>query len=70
MREETLDRLHDGHLGIVKRRARAQMSVWRPGLSSQLQDLFERCDTCRKQKGDHPEPMIPMETSQRAWQVV
>ena len=46
------------------------MSVWWQGLSSQLQDLVERCDTCRKQKGDHPEPMILMETPQRPWQLV
>ena len=43
MRLEILDRLHEGHQGITKCRARAKASVWWPGLSKQMEDLVHGC---------------------------
>ena len=40
MRRDILHRLHDGHQGITKCRERAHMSVWWPGLESEIQDLL------------------------------
>lgn len=40
MRSEILDKIHSGHQGITKCRARAKESVWWPRLSIQLEDLI------------------------------
>ena len=61
MRVEILDRLHEGHQGITKCRARAKVSVWWPGLSKQMEDLVHGCRT---------EPLIPSVTPERPWQIV
>ena len=70
LRNEILQKLHDGHLGIVKCRARAASSVWWPGLSKELKNLVENCDVCKKEKGNHSEPMIQSATPDRPWQVL
>ena len=46
-RREILDRIHDGHPGIVKSRERAKMSVWWPGLSGEISTMVERCSHCQ-----------------------
>ena len=61
MRLEILDRLHEGHQSITKCRARAKISVWRLGLSKQMEDLVHGCRT---------EPLIPSVTPERPWQTV
>jgi hypothetical protein len=41
LQNEILNRVHDGHQGIVKCRERARSSVWWLGLSSQLEDVVK-----------------------------
>ena len=49
MRLQILDRIHTGHLGITKCRARARTSVWWPGLSKQIEDLVAQvCQLCQR----------------------
>lgn len=48
-----LNLIHAGHQGIVKSRARAKMSVWWIGLSSQLENLVRNCPNC----GEHSAKM-------------
>ena len=38
LRMEILERLHEGHLGLVKCRRRASQSVWWPGLGNQIEE--------------------------------
>ena len=40
LRLEVLDKMHQGHQGIVERRARTKRSVWWPGLSREMQDMM------------------------------
>ena len=70
MRRDILDRLHTGHQGIVKCRARARQSVWWPGLSAELQELVTRCPICTKERVQHPEPLIPSELPKLPFQKV
>ena len=41
LRLQMLDRIHQGDLGIQKCRARAQESIWWPGISQQIYDLVK-----------------------------
>ena len=45
---EMRERLHQGHQGIVRTRARARQSVWWPGL--QIEDMIKFCTVCVREQ--------------------
>ena len=47
---QVLDKIHEGHQGLVKCRERAKTSVWWPGLSREVQDMVENCKVCTKHR--------------------
>lgn len=63
-----LEKIHEGHQGIVKCCKRAKQSVWWPGLSSQIGELVLRCTACIKERANAREPLIPSELPNRPWQ--
>ena len=67
---EMLERLHEGHLGLVKCRRRASQSVWWPGLGSQIEELIVNCSNCRQQEHTRAEPLLPLELPIYQWQKV
>jgi hypothetical protein len=70
MRLIVLDKIHEGHLGITKCRERAKQSVWWPGLSTQIQDMVQRCWTCAMHMVHQPEPLFPTSFPERQWQTL
>ena len=46
MQLEMLSKLHQGHQGIERCRQRAQISVWWPGISSQIEEWVKMCQRC------------------------
>ena len=70
LREDTLQRLHEGHQGMVKCRLRARDSVWWPGISSDISNFIHQCDTCCENFQITTEPMIPTELPKRPWEKV
>jgi len=70
LQNEILNRVHDGHQGIVKCRERARLSVWWLGLSSQLEDVVKNYQKCIENTNDHAEPLLPTEFPKRPWQKV
>jgi len=70
MRLDVLDKLHAGHQGIVKCRARARESVWWPGITRQLEELVKECPVCCKLNKNTVEPMIASELPDYPWQKV
>ena len=70
MRLEILDRIHDGHQGIVKCRRRTKDSVWWPGLGKQLEEMVTNCRKCIEHRKPNSEPMIPSAVPARPWQVL
>ena len=70
MRLQVLDKVHEGHQGIVKCRERAKTSIWWPGLSREIQDLIENCKICAKHRQRRAEPLMPTPFPERPWQMI
>lgn len=67
---EMLNKIHSGHLGLNKCRARARQSVWWIGLSSQLKNVVEFCPKCIEHRANHKEPFLREEFPCRPWQKI
>ena len=70
LQQETLQRIHEGHQGINKCRARANRSVWWPGISAQITTLVQNCQSCSEHRHPPAEPLIPTPLPQRPWQMI
>ncbi len=69
MRHEMLGRIHDGHKGLSKCRARDQVAVWWPGISEDLRHKIETCRFCIENKrAQHKEPLQSTPLPERPWQ--
>ncbi|KAL6491496.1 hypothetical protein MHYP_G00018410 [Metynnis hypsauchen] len=68
MRNEILQKIHEGHQGLVKCRDRAKSSVWWPGLSKQLSELVASCEfCCELKRTQQKEPLISTALPERPW---
>jgi Integrase zinc binding domain len=67
LRQETLTALQAGHLGVVKCRAKARRSVWRPKIST---DIATFVAACRTWEHDRAEPMLSTPLPDLPWQKV
>lgn len=70
MRNDVLEKIHEGHQGVVKCRDRAVQTVWWPGLSSQIRELVLKCRECCKERINAKEPLMPNNFPDRPWQRV
>ena len=70
LRKEILAKIHSGHQGATKCRARARQSVWWPGLGKELEDLISNCPVCCRHSNQHAEPLLPSAFPDHPWQKV
>ena len=70
LQKEILQKLHSGHQGTTKCRQRAKDSVWWPGIRKDIDEVVMNCETCRKVRTQHPEPLLPTPLPLRPWQKV
>ena len=68
LRKDILHKIHAGNQGITKCRNRARLSVWWPGMSTELENLVMNCKTCCMHQRQKAEPMVPSELPQLPWQ--
>ncbi|XP_057671176.1 uncharacterized protein K02A2.6-like [Diorhabda carinulata] len=62
LRHKMLSKLHVGHFGIEKSKARARKLFYWPGLSRDVQDFVSKCKTCLKySKSVVKEPLMQHE---------
>lgn len=67
---KVLEFIHTGHLGIVKCRERAKMSVWWIGLSTQIENLVKNCPSCIENRQNIKETFYKDKTVSRPWQKI
>ena len=71
MRTEIVERIHDGHQGLVKCRERANQSVWWPRISQDITTKVTQCKFCRENRNtQRKEPLKSTELPSRPWQRV
>jgi len=70
LQSEMLNKIHEGHLGITKCRARARQSIWWPGISKHLEEKVKNCLDCSKNQRQRAEPLVPTLLPELPWQKV
>ncbi|KAG5894930.1 hypothetical protein JTB14_008889 [Gonioctena quinquepunctata] len=65
-----LNFIHQGHLGVVKCRERAKLSVWWIGLSTQIENLVRNCPQCVENRTNSKEPFFKDAFPNRRWQKI
>ena len=54
-----LEQLHDSHQGLVRTKERAQLIVYRPNMSHDIDNVISSCKICQDRLPSHPkEPII------------
>ncbi|XP_077525587.1 uncharacterized protein LOC144136799 [Haemaphysalis longicornis] len=68
MRAEMLQRIHEGHLGMNKCKAKARLLVFWPGLNGDIETMLKECAVCRKYAyKQQSEPYILRPIPNYAW---
>ena len=71
LRKVMLDKIHAGHMGIVKCKARASQSIFWPGINKEIENMVRECSTCEKYLPKQPrEPMLPVQRPDETWQTI
>lgn len=72
MREEMMQRGHEGHLGmVIKTKARVREAIWWPGMNSQIEQMVSNCDTCARYRSQQKkEPLQSAELRESPWKRV
>lgn len=69
-RDQVLQDLHRGHLGISKCQSRARNSVWWPSMSKAIEAMVASCRECKLHANKTIEPLRPTATPDRPWQIL
>ena len=66
--KDTLQRIHEGHQGVIKCLERARTTVWWPGMTKHIKDLIASCNVCCRMIVNRAEPLMNSEMPGRPWQ--
>lgn len=71
LRNEMINRIHEGHLGIGKCKRRAKEVLWWPSMCAEIEKAVQTCDTCQRHRASNRrEPLRPHAVPDLPWQVV
>ena len=71
MRNEMLERIHDGHMGTEKSKQMAREVLFWPGMNSAIDSMTMNCEACIKYRyRQTKEPMMIMNDATAPWQKV
>jgi hypothetical protein len=64
-------KIHHGHLGIERCKARARSTLYWPGMISEIVDIVSKCDACVENRNHQPsEKLILHEVPSTPWEKV
>ncbi|KAL8608117.1 hypothetical protein ACOMHN_016572 [Nucella lapillus] len=67
LRIDTLNRLHEGNLGITKCSALAKSSVWWLYITAEIEEMINKCHTCAIHRPEQKEPLKPSSFPEQPW---
>ena len=70
LQDDVLEKIHQGHQGILKCRLRATSAGWWPGISKDIENRVKECHTCASRIPQRKEPMIASDLPLYPWQKV
>ena len=71
MRKEIKQRIHEGHVGQEKCKARARQVVCWPGINAEICDMVSNCSKCLKHRSlQQNESLLPHEIPSNPWEKV
>uniref|UniRef100_A0A8C6KCM5 Gypsy retrotransposon integrase-like protein 1 n=1 Tax=Nothobranchius furzeri TaxID=105023 RepID=A0A8C6KCM5_NOTFU len=71
LRNNMLERIHTGHVGIERSKQRARAALFWTGMGRDINATVENCFICQERCAANPkEPLIPHQIPERPWQVV
>ena len=71
MRQDMLQRIHEGHLGVEKWKRRAREAVYWPGINKDIQEMIQKSETCLKHHYKQAkEPILKADLPTAPWQMV
>lgn len=71
LRQEILNDLHEGHMGITRSKNQAKGLVFWPNMSTEITKMSENCKTCLKYRNSNvKEPLLPHEMPTYPWEKV
>ena len=70
MREYVKEKVHMGHLGIVKCKARAKTYFYWPGMAREIEQVVYRCGICQEYRNRQPMETNMAVTATRPWSIV
>ena len=70
LRQEMLERIHTGHMGVQKCKERARDVLFWPGMCKEIETMMEKCLTCQEYRNaQKKEPLRPHDIPVRPWQM-
>lgn len=71
LRENMIERIHAGHMGVEKSKNRARDLLFWPGMGKQIEAAVEACSICQERRSANPkEPLLSHAIPERPWQVI
>ncbi len=69
LRSSTLEKIHSGHQGMERCKARAATAVWWPGINKEIVNKVQQCPECAKNQVPAKEPLISTPLPDYPWQM-
>ena len=69
LRNETLQKVYTGHQGMERCRERVAVSVWWPGVTSDVREMVNKCRKCAELRVMRKAPLISTPLPEYPWQL-